>query len=344
MKTLACKTPYDRGGMGAHFAQVVEETRAMGELRSYFSTGIHKDDELIGQIISQTLADLIIKYPLRYTGSLKHYVSADLFDRSVARAIKNEVDCYGGFAGQFLHAAKKARRLGARSLELHSATAHISYTKAKYDEAYARWPIEKTWLHQKMVDKQLQEYALADKIYVNSEYTRQSFLDYGIPADKLERTYLQTNPRFKPADEPRTDETFRVVCTGSISITKGTQLLLEAFSRLQVQDAELVLVGGWATREMRKYMQEWKQREPRLVQLAGDPLPYLLKADCYVHPSFQDGYGYAPMEAMMCGVPVIVTEDTGMKENVIEGENGYVVPTGSWEAILEQMYQVYKNR
>ena len=50
------------------------------------------------------------------------------------------------------------------------------------------------------------------------------------------------------------------------------------------------------------------------------------------------------MEAMMCGVPVIVTEDTGMKENVIEGENGYVVPTGSWEAILEQMYQVYKNR
>ena len=56
-----------------------------------------------------------------------------------------------------------------------------------------------------------------------------------------------------------------------------------------------------------------------------------------VHPSFTDGFGLAPAEALACGVPVIVTEDTGMKELVEEGVNGYIVPTGSWEAILERL-------
>lgn len=330
--------------MGAHFAQIVEETRAMGELDSYYSTGIHKDDELIGHILPQTAGDLIIKYPLRYAGSLKQYVSAELFDRSVSRALRNSVRIFGSFAGQFLRSAMKAQKLGAESLELHSATAHIAYTNRQNEEARRRWPIEQTWLHPKMVDKQLAEYEMADKIYVNSEYTRETFIANGVPASKLERTYLQTNPRFKPAETERNDETFRVVCTGSITISKGIPVLLEAFSRLPIADAELVLIGGWATREMRQYIEEWREREPRITQLAGDPLPYLHKADCYVHPSYQDGYGYAPMEAMMCNVPVIVTEDTGMKENVIEGENGYIVPTGSWEAILERMQEIYKRR
>lgn len=343
MKTLSCKTPYDRGGMGAHFAQIVEETRAMGELDSYYSTGIHKDDELIGHVRPQTAGDFIIKYPLRYTGSLKQFVSAEMFDWSVSRAIRN-VDTFGGFAGQFLRTANRARKLGAGSLELHSATAHINYTLRQNEKARNQWPVEDSWLHPRMVEKQLAEYAIADKIYVNSEYTRQTFISEGVAESKLERTFLQTNPRFKPAENAEKDQTFRVVCTGSITVTKGIPVLLEAFSRLPVADAELVLVGGWATREMREYLQEWKEKEPRLSQLVGDPLPYLHRADCYVHPSYQDGYGYAPMEAMMCNVPVIVTEDTGMKENVVEGENGYVVETGSWEAILERMQEIYKRR
>jgi len=43
------------------------------------------------------------------------------------------------------------------------------------------------------------------------------------------------------------------------------------------------------------------------------------------------------MEAIACGVPVIVTENTGMKEYVKEGVNGYIVPTGSYKAILERL-------
>jgi glycosyltransferase involved in cell wall biosynthesis len=67
----------------------------------------------------------------------------------------------------------------------------------------------------------------------------------------------------------------------------------------------------------------------------SDPLAHLQQADVLVHPSWEDGFAYAPMEALACGVKVIVTEDTGMKEHVQQGETGYVVPTGDWRAILE---------
>jgi glycosyltransferase involved in cell wall biosynthesis len=43
------------------------------------------------------------------------------------------------------------------------------------------------------------------------------------------------------------------------------------------------------------------------------------------------------MEALACGVPVIATEDTGMKEYIRPGENGFVVPTGNREAIRERL-------
>ena len=38
-----------------------------------------------------------------------------------------------------------------------------------------------------------------------------------------------------------------------------------------------------------------------------------------------------------CNVPVIVTEDTGMKESVVEGQNGFIIPTGDSEALLERL-------
>jgi glycosyltransferase involved in cell wall biosynthesis len=88
---------------------------------------------------------------------------------------------------------------------------------------------------------------------------------------------------------------------------------------------------------MRRYLDEWLLRDPRIRIAPGDPLPSLELADVCVHPSYTDGCGYAPLEAMACGVPVIVTEDTGMKEHVCEGVNGFVIPTGDWRSLLDRL-------
>jgi glycosyltransferase involved in cell wall biosynthesis len=91
---------------------------------------------------------------------------------------------------------------------------------------------------------------------------------------------------------------------------------------------------------MRRYMDDWLARDLDITVAPGDPLPALQRADVFVHPTYEDGFGYAPMEALACGVPVITTEDTGMKEYIRPGENGFVVPTGNREAIRERLIQI----
>ena len=73
------------------------------------------------------------------------------------------------------------------------------------------------------------------------------------------------------------------------------------------------------------------------------PLPHLLRADVCVHPSYEDGFAYAPMEALACGVPAIVTEDTGMKEHIVEGRNGYVVPTGAVNSLVDRLEHLWNH-
>jgi len=126
-------------------------------------------------------------------------------------------------------------------------------------------------------------------------------------------------------------------------MTKGIALLLEAFDRLSVSNAELRIMGGWSTRSVRRRLQSRIAQDPRITVQPGDPLPVLQKADVFVHPSYEDGFGYAPMEALACGVPVVVTEDTGMKEYVRDGVNGFVVPTGSVDAIVAALESLIRS-
>ena len=77
----------------------------------------------------------------------------------------------------------------------------------------------------------------------------------------------------------------------------------------------------------------------------GDPLPHLRSAHLYVHPSYQDGFGYAVAEALACGVPAVVTEDTGAKE-LVTGVNGDIVATDSVDAIgaaIERRYRQWRT-
>jgi glycosyltransferase involved in cell wall biosynthesis len=63
----------------------------------------------------------------------------------------------------------------------------------------------------------------------------------------------------------------------------------------------------------------------------------------FVHPTYEDGFGYAPMEALACGVPVIATKDTGMKEYIRDGENGYIIPSGVVPPIRERLEEVRRR-
>ena len=338
MRVIACRSAFGEGGLGQHFAQLVEESRAGNDLKAYYAHTARPGDEHIARLIDYVKLRKIRRYtPLRFSPTLASQLGETIFDRKVAAALNEPAEAFMGFVGKSLYSFKKARKLGYRRLELVAANSHARNVQRLHKRAARDSGINDTWLGEGLIRKMLREYEMADYIYTHSEYTRQSLIREGIDPEKLISTHLKAAPRFEPPRERPQDGVFRVVYIGRIDATKGLPLLLEAFSMLSKKEAELTLVGGWTSRAMKRRLEGWMQRDPRIRMAPGDPLPALHRADVYVHPSYEDGFAYSPVEALACGVPVIVTEDTGMKERVLEGKNGFVVPTGSRDALLERM-------
>ena len=103
-------------------------------------------------------------------------------------------------------------------------------------------------------------------------------------------------------------------------------------------------MGSFSSHGLRKYVTERAEGDRRItLREHGDPLEVLRGAHVFVHPSFEDGFGYAPMEALAVGVAVIVTDQTGMAEYVEEGVNGSVVPAGD-VGVLGERLREYSSR
>lgn len=347
MRIHFCNAPYGVGGIGQHFSQLVEESRQQGLLKQFYAPGSPSQDPK-HVVVSDRTYGLLSYTPIRFSPSWCNHVSNELFDRRLSWTLSRMNDSLSGtalmgFVGKSLHTFEAGRQLGAGPLELVAANSHVDRVRDRHARAGTDSGIQDTWLNGFQLRKTMKEYALADRIYVHSEYVRESFLEAGYPEDTLIRSHLAVAPRFEPPTERPSDDPFRLVYVGRVEATKGITLLMEAFEQLPIKNAELTIVGGWSSRTMRRYMEERLARDPRLCLAPGDPLPHLQAADVFVHPSYEDGFGYAPMEALACGVPVVVTTDTGMKEYVRDGENGFVVPTGTVAPIIDAVETIYRS-
>jgi glycosyltransferase involved in cell wall biosynthesis len=344
MKTISCSIGYHQGGLGQHFSQFVEDTRAAGQLARYYAPRIKPGDPA-GHTVKTRLPAFLMRWtPVRFSPGWRWHLHCDLYDRKFARRVEPGMDCFVSFGGMARASFRAVRRLGCPRLELITANTHVDNVARLHANAYARDPIERSWLNDAHRRKTLDEYAMADVLWVASDYARETFERAGIPAAKLQRIHYRTDPRFTPGRELPNDGVFRVVYVGALSVAKGIPLLLEAFERYQDGPAELRLIGGSSTRGMRKYLDQWLRRDPRVRIGPGDPLPHLRKADVCVHPSWEDNLAYSALEALHTGVPLIVSADTGMKEYLTEGQTGHIIPTGDVNALHERLLHIARNR
>jgi glycosyltransferase involved in cell wall biosynthesis len=246
------------------------------------------------------------------------------------------------FNSQALTQLRTARRAGYASLTLVSANSHIRRVARQHAIAHRAYPLEGSWTSL-LLERNLAEYRAADRIHYASRYIRESFVEEGFGDEQLTEFPLTPDPRYRRRDHAAASDSFDVVYVGSLAVHKGVPLLVDAFRRLPHADMRLLLVGGWGTRGMRRYIQDACAKDPRIGVSPGDPLPRLLTARLCVHAAFEDGFGYAPAEALACGVPVIVSEDTGMKDLIDAPRTGLVLPTGDLDALTESIDAAYRG-
>jgi glycosyltransferase involved in cell wall biosynthesis len=179
-----------------------------------------------------------------------------------------------------------------------------------------------------------------DYVLSPSSFVRDSFLARGFRREQvLDVVYAVDLSNFKPVLQERPAERpLTIINTGSLSLRKGIPYLLEAFRliRKEVPDARLLLtdsVMDSAKPILHRYGDlpiEWSPGLPhdRLAER-------LRSADLFILPSLEEGLVRTALEAMACGLPVILTPNTGSSDFVTEGSNGSIVPIRDPQAIAQ---------
>jgi glycosyltransferase involved in cell wall biosynthesis len=175
-----------------------------------------------------------------------------------------------------------------------------------------------------------EELALADRIVVNSPWSRSCLLRQGVPASKLRLVPLVYEPTMESAPGPPAPaRPFQLLFLGTIGLRKGIARLLEAMRLLEGQPVQLTLAGpseldpqAWATAPNIR----WLGPVPR-SQVAG----LYGQAHAMILPTLSDGFAITQLEALAYNCPVIASPFCG--EVVTPALNGWLLPSLEPEAI-----------
>jgi len=282
------------------------------------------------------VASMISRVPVLRRARGRVAMTEDVhFDSWVARRLP-PAEWFHALTGQCLKSLEAARALGMPTV-LDVITAHVDeFVQEGLKEcAVFRAPFA---IHPRMRARMHEEYARADRIRVMSSYARRTFLARGVAPDRV----IVVNPPMTVEQRPETrrPRKFCVGFVGTLEPWKGAHYLVDAFKRAAATDWTLRLVGGTGSRGVARYFREILRLDPRIVVAPADVRRAGVERaygafSVLVHPSVCDGFGQCVLEAMGCGVPVIVTDTTGASDLVRHGRTGYIVPPRDREAIAE---------
>lgn len=273
-----------------------------------------------------------------------HTLKFRMFDHLVAQK-DLQCDIFHGFEGCSMLSMKKAKALGAR-IVLDEAMCHVDLIQEIMREEYQRLKLpQPDYLRENATLTRIkrEEYELADMVIVPSERIREDFIvRTGRDATSVISVPLGVDlQRFFPEPSLKKDKVFRVLCVGIVGVRKGIHYLLEAFKELKLPNAELLIISP-VEKEFFSILAKYSGLYRHIWSVPNNQLwQYYNQASVCVLASLFDSFGFVTLEAMACGVPVIVTENCGLQPR--DGIDGFVVPIRSVEAIKEKLLYFYEQ-
>lgn len=194
----------------------------------------------------------------------------------------------------------------------------------------------------------------ADAVRVVSERVATGVEKMGVPRSRIVvvpihvpvEEFAQRKPAFDlHRSYPMASHIFLAV--SRFAREKDIPMLLRAFAdaRRQERDALLLLVGSGPEKERIALLARTLGlgESLRFVPWARDVASYYKTADTYLLSSRYEGWGMSVVEAMACGIPIIMTEVGCVGELVKDGENGLVVPVGDHEMLADAMLWIARH-
>ncbi len=187
-----------------------------------------------------------------------------------------------------------------------------------------------------------EELALADHVFVASSFTRDTLklapkfqaqvevIPYGapLPASHVTPERTKGNP-------------LQALFVGGLSQRKGISYLFDAVATLK-DKVSLTVIG----RKPKgcKMLDQHLNHHTWIASLPHERILEIMRHhDVLVFPSLFEGFGLVILEALSQGIPVITTAHTAGPDLLTEGEDGFIVPIRSSEAIAEKFELLYRD-
>lgn len=210
----------------------------------------------------------------------------------------------------------------------------------------------------KQVKKSLQK---TKKVITISKNARREIIDfYKLPPSNVKVATPAADPRLfyrrsqKEIDAVKKKYAIKsdyILALSNLEPRKNLDSLVEAYCQLPKelrQDTGLLLVGvsGWKTdalfqKILAKVDEGYNIIRPREYVLDEDKPAIISGAKLLVFPSHYEGFGMPPLEALACGVPAIVADNSSLPE-VIDDKNARV-PSDDLEALLKKMTEYLQD-
>ena len=277
-----------------------------------------------------------------------------------ALEIRKEVDwsktVFFGYDTGFFEPGRWVRERGGSTIVCQMDPSRFEVDLVREEEkrwpGWAKHPLE---IPEAYFQRREQEWAAADIVMVNSEWTKAALIQQGVPESKIATVPLVYEENVETGNlttgaegcagktakgSPKGDmsgsegikaEDFstlpntplRVLFLGQVNLRKGIQYLIESAGLVDPKKVVFDIVGSIQVADDKLAAAPTNVRFHGPVSRA-DAVSHYRNADVFVLPTISDGFAITQLEAMSHGLPVITTPNCG--EVVTAGSDGFLVP------------------
>ena len=326
------------------------------------SVGFRRGNDILSKIHKQRYTGIddnkITHFPL--IAAVKKVVKSEYksiktshkwFDKKVTQIIKKaDFDIVIGYETSNLETFKMAKQRNKITVLDFTAVHHEFQNPILEQAGVYTNPKELEFVSEHKV----QALQFTDYIIALSTFAEKTLIDYGFPAERIYKTYLGINQAvFKPKKSYNTEVfnpensvgggVLELYFIGTLSRRKALPFLMQVLDTLIKKglNVRLTLIGPVDDFSLSDMNVPYLRYFPFLNHAELVEMHHQL--DLFLFPSNIDSWAQVVIEAMACGSPILVSENTGAKDAVAQG-GGEVLPVGDLNTWVKAIERFYYNR
>ena len=143
------------------------------------------------------------------------------------------------------------------------------------------------------------------------------------------------------------EQSFNLICVSRFTPGKGHELLLDSFELIarEIESVKLVFIGHGEPGWLQSIVKQRKlDTSVKVLSERDDIFECILAADVVVHPSLVDSFSQLVIEAQCLGRPIVAFDIAAAREQIIDGETGFIVAPRDYIAMAEKVILLYREK